>query len=85
MWFHEVGKKDGRVLRSRETELDTWWWLQSLWLRQQGEGREVCSGLELARILPPDVRPSNVITLTLGNSKISKTTLSDSPVFDQKL
>lgn len=73
------------MLRSRETELETWWWLQPLWLRQQGEGREVCSGLELVRMLPPDMLPSNVITLTLGNSKISKTTLSDNPVFDQKL
>lgn len=37
------------------------------------EGREVCSSQTLTQNLPPDGLPSHNISLTLGNSRISKT------------
>lgn len=39
------------------------------------ESREVCSGLELAWILPLDVLLTHKIILTLGNSRLSETVL----------
>ena len=45
------------------------------------EDREVCSYLEFSRILPTDSLPSCMTTLTLGNNRISETTLGDRPVF----
>lgn len=45
------------------------------------EDGEVSSYLEFSWILPPDSLPSCMITLTMGNSRISETTLDDHPVF----
>lgn len=45
------------------------------------EGWEVCGSQELPQNLSPDALPSDNIPLTLGNSEISETSLSDGPVF----
>ena len=45
------------------------------------KGREVCSSQELAQNVPQDTLPSFTITLTLDNSRISKMSLSNGPVF----
>lgn len=45
------------------------------------KGKEVCSGLELSWILLLDMLPNLKMPLTLGNNRISKISLSNSPVF----
>lgn len=45
------------------------------------EGREVCSGLELTRVLPLEELPSGIIALTLGNNRISEMSLGNISVF----
>lgn len=52
---------------------DFTWWANRV---ASAQGREVCSGLELLQILPPDALPSPKVTLILGNNKISETSLS---------
>jgi hypothetical protein len=41
----------------------------------------VCRGLEFTWLLPPDALLISKITLTLGNNRISRTSLRDSPEF----
>lgn len=45
------------------------------------KGWEVCGGQELLWNLPPDTMPGSNTTLSLDNSRISKTHLSNDPVF----
>lgn len=42
---------------------------------------EVYSSQELTQNLSPDTLPNHNVTLTLGNSRLSETNLSDGPVF----
>lgn len=49
--------------------------------RHKVVGREVCNSLELTQNLFPDSMPIHKITLILGSSRRSHTSLSDSPIF----
>lgn len=48
---------------------------------QHGAATSATCAVELPRNLPSDTLPRHKITVTLGNSRISKRSLCDGPVF----